>query len=562
MLDQWIAEARAGRPVWIGDVREGCPDAVPVVLQLQLQDGGLRQLSMPLPRWQTPEQRDFVSRYAAACVYNALSALSAREAAFYLAPREADAAALLGQMEEVFQVHRPRRSGYGKVINIADRLCRGFGGGAFSFAVRDIRRLPPLPETKPEGGTLLPRLRQAVRRTDRGVCCGIDVGGTDIKAAVSRDGRLLCVKEYDWDPASSSTAEGILAPMELLVRLMACCAAGPITPQLRRALRRDATDREMAQAVAAHPAAKPDVLGVSFPDIVIRDKVAGGETPKMKGMRDNPTLDFEAAFGEIRELRQRLLPLCAPGAAVHLANDGHIAAFTAAAELACSGGEPDFSGGVIAHALGTDFGVGYLDSDGTIPEMPVELYDFLLDLGSFPQRALPPEDLRSTRNENSCLPGARRYLGQAAAFRLAYDADPALLAGFTEERGDVLTIRQNPEDMRKPCLAHLMEQAAAGNAAAQSVFRQIGRNVGQISREMRWLMQPRTDVRYLFGRFVKHPACFRLLQEGCREIVPDLRLEAADEDLMCTPLMRQLPEHGVTVAQFGQAVGAMYYAAI
>lgn len=50
MLDQWIAEARAGRPVWIGDVREGCPDAVPVVLQLQLQDGGLRQLSMPLPR--------------------------------------------------------------------------------------------------------------------------------------------------------------------------------------------------------------------------------------------------------------------------------------------------------------------------------------------------------------------------------------------------------------------------------------------------------------------------------------------------------------------------------
>ena len=107
-----------------------------------------------------------------------------------------------------------------------------------------------------------------------------------------------------------------------------------------------------------------------------------------------------------------------------------------------------------------------------------------------------------------------------------------------------------------------MEQAAAGNGAAQSVFRQIGRGVGQISREMRYLMRPRTDVRYLFGRFVKHPACFRLLQQGCREIVPDLRLEAADEDLTCTPLMRQLPAHNVTVAQFGQAIGAMYYAAI
>mgnify|MGYP000585146777 CR=1 FL=1 len=41
-----------------------------------------------------------------------------------------------------------------------------------------------------------------------------------------------------------------------------------------------------------------------------------------------------------------------------------------------------------------------------------------------------------------------------------------------------------------------------------------------------------------------------------------LRLEAADEELTCTALMRQLPSHGVTVAQFGQAIGAMYYAAI
>ena len=94
------------------------------------------------------------------------------------------------------------------------------------------------------------------------------------------------------------------------------------------------------------------------------------------------------------------------------------------------------------------------------------------------------------------------------------------------------------------------------------MFLQIGQNVGQISREMALLMCPQTDTRYLFGRFVKHPACFRLLQEGCRESLPTLRLDAADEDLMCTPLMRALPGHGVTVAQFGQAVGAMYYAAM
>ena len=213
----------------------------------------------------------------------------------------------------------------------------------------------------------------------------------------------------------------------------------------------------------------------------------------------------------------------------------------------------------MAHALGTDFGMGFLYGDGSIPEMPVELYDSLLDMGSFPQRELSPDDLRSTRNENSGLPGARRYVGQAAAFRLAYEADPALLDGFTDARGSLLTV---PADKRKDCLAHLMERAADGDPAAQQVFRQIGRNVGQISRELSLLLHPATDVRYLFGRFVKDPVCFRLLQEGCREIVPSLRLEAADEELSCTPLMRALPEQGVTVAQFGQAIGAMYYAAM
>lgn len=564
MISKWLEQAKRGQTVWLPDVREDCArmeDAVPMTMQLTLCDGSKRDFSLPLPRWQNEQEQQFVKQYVTACVYNTLSACSGREMAFYLDAQESEAAALLGQLDEVFQVRRTARSGYGKVINIADRLCRAFGGGRFAFAVRPQEDYSPAPDAAPVQGQLTERLRQAAARCGSGVCCGIDIGGTDIKAAVAADGRLVCVKEYDWNPAASPTAEGIIAPIELLVRLMACCAAG-LTPALERALDKNAGDAVMAQAVAESLSVPLDVLGVSFPDVVIRDRIVGGETPKTQGMRSNPAADYEDAFAELGGLLERLQPLCREGAALHMTNDGHIAAFTAAAELAFSGGAPDFSGGVIAHALGTDFGVGYLDSDGSIPEMPVELYDFLLDLGSLPQRQLPPEDLRSTRNENSGLPGARRYLGQAAAFRLAYDADPALLEGFIEERNGILAIRQTPEDMRKPCLAHLMEQAAAGNGAAQSVFRQIGRNVGQISREMRFLMRPRTDVRYLFGRFVKHPACFRLLQEGCREIVPDLRLEAADEELTCTALMRQLPSHGVTVAQFGQAIGAMYYAAI
>ena len=559
MLKQWLEAARRGLPVWVADVREqsaAMKDRIDVTMQLTLCDGTKRDFPLPLPRWQNDEERQFAAQYVTACVWNTLSALSGRELAFYLDPGETEAAALLATLDETFQVHAEKRSGYGKVVNIADRLCRAFGGGRFAFAVRSIGDYSPAPVFAPPQGALTEKLRRAAQRCGSGVCCGIDIGGTDIKAAVAVDGKLVCVKEYDWDPASSPTAEGIEAPIVLLVRLMACCAAG-MTPALLAALDKDAPDALMAQAVAESASVPLDVLGVSFPDVVIRDRIVGGESPKTKGMRENRAIDYESAFAELGTLQERLRPLCREGAAIHTTNDGHIAAFTAAAELAWSG-EPDFRGGVVAHALGTDFGMGYLYGDGSIPEMPVELYDFLLDLGSFPQRALPPLDLRSTRNENSGLPGARRYVGQAASFRLAYDQEPALLTGFAEVRDEVLTV---PPEKRKACLAHLMARAAKGDDAAQEVFRQVGRNVGQMSRELALLLRPQTDTRYLFGRFVKEPACFRLLQEGCREIAPGIRLEAADEELSVTPLMRSLAAQGVTVAQFGQAVGAMYYAA-
>ena len=559
MLSQWLEQARAGRPVWLPDMRARCaalPDRIDVTMQLTLCDGTKRDFPLPLPRWNSDDQRQFVLQYITACVWNTLSALSGRELSFYLDPCETEAAAQLQKLDTVFQVRQPHRREYGKVVNIADRLCRAFGCGPFAFTLRDKRDYVPAPPFVPPQGALTQQLRAAARRCGHGVCCGIDIGGTDIKAAVSMDGRLVCVKEYDWDPSASPTPEGITGPIVLLVRLMACCAAG-MTPALRAALDKNAPDECIARAVSASPALPLDVLGVSFPDVVIRDRIVGGESPKTRGMRDNPAQDYESAFARLGDLLSLLRPLCRDGAAVHMTNDGHIAAFTAAAELAWQG-DPDLSGGVVAHALGTDFGMGFLYGDGSIPEMPVELYDFLLDMGSFPQRELSPDDLRSTRNENSGLPGARRYVGQAAAFRLAYEADPALLDGFTQRRGPVLTV---PSALRKDCLAHLMDRAASGDPAAQQVFRQVGRNVGQISRELSLLLAPATDTRYLFGRFVKESTCFRLLQEGCREIVPSLHLEAADEELSCTPLMRALAAQNVTVAQFGQAIGAMYFAA-
>lgn len=535
MIAKWIAQAQRDEPVWLPDVRSAwgaMPDAVAVTTELTLCGGGKRRFVIPVARWNGDAERAFVEEYLNASVFNMLAALGGREMCFYLPPTEHALRTLLEGLADSFQVNTGPRRGIGKAVSVANRICRALGEGAFRFTV--VSGPPPAaaaPESMPAEGTLSQRLCAAARRAEAGLFCGVDIGGTDIKLALSRNGALLELREFDWNPALSLTADGIIDP---IVTLIAEVCGGT----------------------------RPDALGVSFPDVVIRNRIVGGETPKMHGMRGNAARDFETEFARISALQARLADLCVPGAPVRLTNDGHMAAFSAAMELAHCGRGAQLSRGVVAHSLGTDLGTGWLNADGSIPEMPTEFYDMLLDLGSYRSRDLPTADLRCVRNENSGLGGARRYLGQAAAFRLAYKLKPALLDGFcTETDSGGICVREQPEDMRKACLEHLMRSAQAGDPAAEEVFRSIGRNLGEVSREMSFYLSPATDTRFLFGRFVRHARCFALLREGCAEIMPQLHLEAADETLACSGLMRQLAQRGsAAVAHYAQAVGAIYFA--
>jgi len=527
MLSSLLRQAEAGAPLWLPDLRAqfaSAPDALSLVLRLTCPDGTDRDYRLALPRWGTDAERNFLRQLLCAQVYNLLSAFSGSAISFFC---DAPLDTLAAELRACFD----RPDGLGKVRNIARRIC-----GDLRFRVAPSADYAPLKrETAPAPDSLGEKLRQCCRAAEQGGIVGLDVGGSDVKLAAVLDGKLLYTEEYDWNPAASPTAEGI---------------TGPILALLRK-----------ARAAMLRAGGKLNAVGLSFPDIVIDDRIVGGETPKTKGMRENTALDYETEFGKIRELKREILALCAPGGRCRICNDGSMAAFTAAAELAAGGEDEAVAGGVIAHSLGTDLGTGWLLPDGTIPPIPLEMYDLLLDLGNFPAAALPTEDLRSTRNENSGMAGLRRYLGQAAAYRLALELEPTLLAGFTREENGVLAIPTAPKDLRKPALAHLMAQAESGHPEAAEVFRRIGRNLSVVTREMEWIFGGTPQARFLFGRFVKSPRCFELLRAGFDEAGTGLRLEAADEELANTPLMRQLAaREDVTVAQFGQAVGAVYFA--
>lgn len=335
------------------------------------------------------------------------------------------------------------------------------------------------------------------------------------------------------------------------------------------ALDRHASLAEMERGAAAMEQAAGtdlrgfDAIGLCFPDVVIRNRIVGGETHKTFGLRSNPKLDYEEQFARITALNSGLEEYVIAGGPVMNTNDGPMAAFAAAVEEAAGGG--DVSQGFFAHTLGTELGAGWVRPDGSIPEIPLEVYNCIIDLGSGAQRRYSADDVRSVNNLNTGLSGTlQRYTSQSGVFRLAARSpkllQEALDKGMFRWEGEGLVVPSQPEDMRKPCLEYFMEQAAAGRPECHRIFQEIGEYLAVTWRETDYILQPEAKDRTLFGRLVKLPACFRLMCEGAARREPGLRQFAADENLANTTLMRQLADSpDYTVAQFAQAVGAIYY---
>ncbi|MBN2852237.1 MAG: hypothetical protein JXQ23_05810, partial [Clostridia bacterium] len=313
---------------------------------------------------------------------------------------------------------------------------------------------------------------------------------------------------------------------------------------------------------------------LSFPDVVVRDKVVGGETTKTIGIKRNKEVVFEEEFAKITALDQTLLSLCKPGGAVKSMNDGPAAAYTAAVEMMAANPESVIDG-VFAHSLGTELGTGWVDGASNVPEMPLECYNFIIDLGDFVEKAYHAEDVRSINNVNTLLAGTlQKYTSQSGAFRLAMQYfkenrpdlyqeifDRGYVVRKTLNMQELLVVPTEPKDMRKGFLEYLMSLPERENDEfVNEIFRQIGVYLAITWYETEYILNPSCKERTLFGRVVKNKKCFELIKEGAKSIKPDIEFKLADGGIANTRLMKRLEadEH-YTVAQFAQAVGAIYF---
>lgn len=584
MLRAFLEKAHQDEPVYITDVRRAFQAAgtEPFHLHVTLYGGQVRRFPLMLPHWHGEEEKAFVSSYVYAMVYNLLSSLGAAEITVYLNRECGELVALAESLTAVFQVSASKndRKGYGKCLNVNERILSTLSGGkkSFAFTVKDVTE-EPQEETSVLSNEKQPVFDTLPKLAEDRMLLGIDIGGTDIKLAASVNGKLAVCKEFDWNPVDFATAEEFTAPVLLLTKLMRAAAglyaAGQESAILWNALEKDAGLEEMRLAtekmewLLGDALKQFDGIGLSFPDVIIDHQIVGGETTKTRGMRENTAVDYEAEFRKLGGICQQLRAYTTEAGTVRCCNDGPMSAFTAAVEQSANG--DDLSDGVFAYSLGTELGTGWLLPDGSIPDMPLEVYNFIVDLGSFHQKAYDCLDVRSNRNVNTNLAGSlQKYTGQSGVFRLAVKwlgkQKPALLRKakhmglFACQDGRCL-VPTEPEDRRKECLEFFMNHAAEGDEVCQKIFREIGAYLAVTWAETDYLLNPSVKSRILFGRLVKLPACFALMCEGAAEREPSLQLLAADSSLAVTTLMKELEAHPrYTVAQFAQAIGAIYFA--
>lgn len=611
VISEFLLKAKLGNPVFITDVRNGFiklnkNNRLTVYLILDLPKKEKKRLfKIYLPDLDPldSEQLEFTNAYVRAEIYNILSTLGGLNMTIYFDTKNESLVELIRTLTKAFEIAKPRseRKGYGRAINVIERIRSALDSekrrdqqSRFSFNIKDISLVPEVAEEQKNFAEETSGFETIYQNLAGKVICGVDIGGTNNKVVLVADGKIRCFKEYSWFPAKFKVPAEQIEPIYLLVKLVKVKASLDVNNTLNRTQKRELLqnlDKAMAREAsydfikdvvnATEAAIKGDLIeidaiGVSFPDVVIQDKIVGGEVYKMRGMRENPDINYEQEFTSITNLNCHLKKLCKPDGIVKIVNDGSMAAFTAAVELSSgSDSQATIKDGIFAHTLGTELGTGWVNRQGLIPEIPLEVYSMIIDLGSFIEREFHCDDLRSINNFNTNLPGTlQKYTSQSGVFRLALKYFPderpdlyqeLLKNGFLEEKNingsTLLIVPTEPVDMRKAFMGYMMQLLDRDdNQTASKIFSEIGLFLAITWLETERLLQPEAKSRQLFGGLLTHKKCYQLIQDGARSLKNDLVLDIANETMANTPLMKQLEDHpDYTVGQFATAVGAVYY---
>ena len=546
-----------------------------------------RKLCFEMPKEETLQgERELYRRYLLAMMNNLLVSFGGAGLELYFDETDQELKSLAEEAVAEFQADSPRndRKSYGVYLNYINRMNVFLGLGRFAFQLKDLSAWPKLDPEK-EYRIYVPQkeeeelklLKRTATELEGRCICSLDVGGNSIKGAVVKDGRALVLKEYQWYPTGCRTAQEMNDPMLLMVRFLSAC---------RGLMERDGN---LAAAEAAFAKNVPygqllaetealersgictkgrfDAIVIGFPDIVVHNKIAGGESFKHQGMKNNPDTDYEVEFFKTSDLDELAAPYVKEGAPVVVLNDGNAASYITSVEQTFAPESFIDENGMFCCTIGTEMGTGFISRGGTNQHIPLEGFQHVIDLGNEEYQKYPPADLRSVNSTNTGIPGVvQKYISQMGLFRMALTAlweskDP--LFEKLQEMGliaynagaDTLYSVLEPEDRRGTLTRFLVSQLSEGCPAVEEAFRMMGKAMGILIDQDRLIFPEITTRRLLSGGIIADDRAFALMREGLRAYNPSYDVMRLDEETMYSPLLRSMtPEQ----RSFNVAIGSAY----
>ena len=531
-------------------------------------------------------ERPLCLRYLLAMMNNLLVSFGGARLELYFDRDNPEMESLVEEAAAKFQADAPRndRTGYGVYLNYINRMNVFLGIGRFSFVLRRLSEWPKLDPAR-EYRIYVPRgeeeevrlLKRTAVELDGKCFCSLDVGGNSIKGAVVKDGRALVLKEYQWYPTGCRTAEEMNGPLVLMVRFLSACtglaerdgdcaaAAGAFAKDLPYERLLEETERLERSGIRTEGRFDAIVIGIF--DIVVHNKIAGGESFKHQGMKNNPDTDYETEFFKTSNLDELAAPYAKEGFPVVVLNDGNAASYITSVEQTFAPESFIDENGMFCCTIGTEMGTGFVSRGGTIQHIPLEGFQHIIDLGNEEYQKYPPADLRSVNSTNTGIPGVvQKYISQMGLFRMALTElweQKAPLFEELLERGlidydreaDTMYAVLEPEDRRGRLTRFLISKLGESSPAVEETFRMMGKAMGILIDQDRLIFPEITTHRLLSGGIIADDRAFGLLREGLRAYNPSYDVMRLDEETMYSPLLRSMtPEQ----RSFNVAIGSAY----
>lgn len=475
------------------------------------------------------------------------------------------------------------RTGFGVYINYINRMNPYLELNKFSILSKDISYWQPPKDSEiiylygdEKKHQSIKSLKEAALSLEGKVFCSLDVGGNSIKGAVIQDGEICVLKEHRWYPSSCKTSKEMLTPILCMIRVLR-----QFTHMLN--LRnKDELVRELAKTklsddelerqakVLEHTCPTKmlfDAIVIGFPDIVVKNKIAGGETFKQIGIKKQYGDNYDEEFTKISDLDILAGEYVKKDGSVTILNDGNAASFLTSVEQAFSLEEANIEKAMFVNTIGTEMGTGLVTKEGTVQHYPLEGYQKIIDLGNLQYKCYPANDIRSLCSLSTGLCGTvQKYITQLGLFRMAimklYQEDREEYNHLIDEgyivynkEKDYLYVNTDPIDRRGDLTRYLIGLLQHDHPVLIEVFKEMGRAMGILIDQGLIISPEVSTTRLLSGGIVASDSAFEALVYGLKEYNENYDLIRLDEANMQSPLMQKM---GSDQRNFNVAIGGAY----